>query len=243
MNKKPVIGLTPSHDTEKGDLTMRPTYINAVLDAGAIPLVFPLGAGEEELKQLAGMVDGILFTGGPDVHPFYFGEDTHLNCGNVSPLRDRMELALLPMVMEAKKPVLGICRGIQLVNVCLGGTLYQDLPSQTKPEFPISHRQPFHYTNYSHRVTLDQQSKLAGICGRTEIQVNSMHHQAVKKLAPGLNAVGYSADGIIEALEMPDYPYLICVQWHPEYLYPFDEAAKNLFVSFVEASKKYGNLQ
>ncbi|MBS6642456.1 MAG: gamma-glutamyl-gamma-aminobutyrate hydrolase family protein [Clostridiaceae bacterium] len=238
MAVKPVIGITPSHDTAKDDLTMRPTYLRAIRDAGAIPLVFPLEVSDEDLDQLLSLVDGVLFTGGPDVHPSYFGEPTHLNCGDVSPLRDKLEIALLPKVLNAKKPVLGICRGIQLLNIGLGGTIYQDIPSQTAPEFPIAHRQPFYYTNYSHSVSVEKGSLLASICGSDTIQVNSMHHQAIKKTAPSLTVTGYAPDGLIEAVEMRDYPYFVAVQWHPEYLYPFNEAAKNLFTSFVDACRK-----
>lgn len=237
MNKKPIIGVTPSHDTDKDDLSMRPTYMRAVRDAGAIPLIFPLEVSDDDFAQLVDLVDGMLFTGGPDVHPSYFGENTHINCGSVSPLRDKMELTILPMVMAAKKPILGICRGIQLLNTGLGGTLYQDIPSQTSPDFPLAHRQPFYYTNYSHTVAIEKGSKLEKISKSLEIQVNSMHHQAIKTPAPGLTVTAYSPDGLIEAVEKTDYPYFVGVQWHPEYLYPFDEAASGLFQSFVDACK------
>ena len=137
--KKPLIGVTPSLDQETKDSTCRPTYLAAIRHAGGIPVILPLKAETEDLKQLVETLDGFLFTGGPDIHPFYFGEETHEKCGNVSPERDQMELSLLPLVMAAKKPVLGICRGIQLLNVGLGGTLYQDIPSQVTREFPIAH--------------------------------------------------------------------------------------------------------
>lgn len=152
--------------------------------------------------------------------PFLFGEETQVHCGNVSPARDRMEMELLTQVMEAGKPILGICRGIQLINVALGGDIYQDIPSQTESLFPIAHSQPFSYAYPSHHVSVAEGSLLSGITGDASfIEVNSMHHQAVRTTAPGLIPCGFAPDGLIEALEKPDYPFLLGVQWHPEYLW------------------------
>lgn len=161
--KKPLIGLTPSHNTDNNDIQMRPTYIKALTAAGAIPVVLPLTSSEDDLRQLVDTLDGFLFTGGPDVHPFLFGEETLDRCGSVSAERDQMELALLPLVMETGKPVLGICRGIQLLNIGLGGTIWQDIPSQVKRDFPLAHTQPFAYALPSHTVTLQPDSRLAKI--------------------------------------------------------------------------------
>ena len=158
--KKPLIGLTPSHNTDNNDIQMRPTYIKALTAAGAIPVVLPLTSSEDDLRQLVDTLDGFLFTGGPDVHPFLFGEETLDRCGSVSAERDQMELALLPLVMETGKPVLGICRGIQLLNIGLGGTIWQDIPSQVKSDFPLAHTQPFAYALPSHTVTLQPDSLL-----------------------------------------------------------------------------------
>ena len=150
-----------------------------------------------------------------------------------------MELSLLPLVMAAKKPVLGICRGIQLLNVGLGGTLYQDIPSQVTREFPIAHKQPFHYVSFSHRVAITPGTRLHTICQADSIGVNSSHHQAIKALANGLVATGKTSDGLIEAVEMPDYPFFVGVQWHPEYLWPEDAAAERLFTFFVTACNEH----
>lgn len=233
--KKPLIGLTPSHDTDTDDLKMRPTYMAAVTASGGIPVILPFTAKEEDLKQLIHTLDGFLFTGGPDVHPFYFGEETHPACGNVSSQRDLLELSLLPLILEAKKPLLGICRGIQVINIGLGGTIFQDIKSQLKEDHPIAHQQPFAFKLPSHTVTLSADSKLAQISCTKTLHVNSMHHQAVKTIAPGLTVCGRSKDHLVEAVEMPDYPYLIAVQWHPEYLWEEQEPARRLFESFVNA--------
>ena len=236
--KKPVIGITPSHNTENDDISLRPTYLRAILAAGGVPVVLPLEAGDDDLKMFAHMFDGFLFSGGPDPHPFLFGEETQANCGNASIPRDTMELALLKAVMNVRKPILGICRGAQIINVGLGGDIYQDIPSQTDQSFPIAHRQPFAYPVPSHHVHIIKDTLLSRICGgRMEIAVNSFHHQAVREPAPGLVASGLAPDTIIEAVEMPDYPYLLGVQWHPEHMWPKDQAAANIFKNFVEACR------
>ncbi len=236
--RKPLIGLTPAHDMESGDVKARPTYMRALKAAGAIPVVMPLDASEEDLKQLSQDLDGFLFTGGPDVHPFLFGEETQAHCGNVSPARDQMEISLLPMIMELQKPILGICRGIQVLNIALGGNIWQDIPSQVTRDFPLAHSQPFSYDMPCHTVALTDGSLLARISESSSIEVNSMHHQAVKDLAPGLIASAYSTDYLIEALEMPDYPFFIGVQWHPEYLWEKNKEAFRLFQTFVKACKE-----
>lgn len=236
--KKPIICITPSHNTENDDLNLRPTYVRAVSAAGGLPVVITLEAGQDDVNQMTELCDGFLFSGGPDPHPFLFGEETQAHCGNVSVTRDRLELELLKKVMEARKPVLGICRGIQLINVALGGDIYQDIPSQAHKSFSLGHNQPFHYSVPSHHVAVAKETLLSKVVdGKTDLEVNSMHHQACRQMAPGLTASGYSPDGLIEALEMPDYPFLLGVQWHPEYLWQTDKGAANIFRHFVNACK------
>lgn len=252
MSRRPLIGLTPSHDVEHDDISMRPTYLGAVKAAGGIPVVLPLEASDEELRQLSLELDGFLFTGGPDPHPFLFGEETHAQCGLVSVKRDSLETRLLPAVMETRKPILGICRGIQIINVALGGTIFQDIPSQfkgrvktaraisgtdTASSFALCHKQPFPYAVPSHTISVVPGTRLASVCRKEILSVNSMHHQAVRDIAPCLTVCGTSPDGLIEAAEMPDYPFLIGVQWHPEYLWPQDPAMAELFASFIAACK------
>ena len=237
-NQKPLIALTPYFNIERDEPYMRPAYLKAIRAAGGTPLILPLDLEEDDLLQIVNTFDGFLFTGGPDIHPFYFGEETQAHCGNASVARDTMELLLLKAAMAAGKPILGICRGAQIINVGLGGTIYQDIPSQTERSFPIAHKQPFPYPVPSHHVTVLKDSLLAGIAaGQTELAVNSFHHQAVQTPAPGLTVSAYAPDGIIEAVEMQDYPYLLGVQWHPEHMWPKDRAATNIFKSFVEACR------
>lgn len=235
--KKPVILLTPYFNTERDEPYMRPAFLKAVRHAGGIPVILPLDLTEADLAQLLEGADAVLFTGGPDVHPFFFGEETQAHCGNVCLRRDELELALLRLAMEAKKPILGVCRGVQILNIGLGGDIYQDIPSQFKEEFPIAHTQPFAYDIPSHTVSVTPGTLLARIAQNSVIKVNSMHHQAVRRVAPGLTASGHAPGGLVECVEKPDYPFFIGVQWHPEYLWEQDKAAERLFGMFVEAAR------
>ena len=146
-------------------------------------------------------------------------------------------MALLKLVMKTGKPVLGICRGIQLLNVALGGDIYQDIPSQFPQDFPIAHTQPFDYVIPSHKVRVVPGTLLARLTDCETLQVNSMHHQACRKIAPGLTACGHAACGLTEAIEKPDYPFFLGVQWHPEYLWEHDPAMRQLFEAFVKAAR------
>ena len=234
--KKPLIALTPYFNIERDEPYMRPAYLKAIRAAGGIPMILPLDLEEEDLQQIVDTFDGFLFTGGPDIHPFYFGEETQAHCGNVCLRRDRMEILLLKLVMKTGKPVFGICRGIQLLNVALGGDIYQDIPSQFPQDFPIAHVQPFDYAIPSHKVEVQPGTLLEQLTGCNTLNVNSMHHQACRKLAPGLVACGHASGDLIEAVEKPDYPFFLGVQWHPEYLWEQDPAIRQIFEAFVKAA-------
>ena len=237
--KRPVIGITASHDTEHDKLFINSVYLRAIRNAGGIPMIFPMEVTEDDLRDLVTLTDGVLFTGGDDIHPFLYGEETDAKCGNVSQPRDSMEMALVPLVMEFGKPIFGICRGIQILNTAMGGTLYQDIPSQFKSELSIAHRQPFAYKVPSHTVDITPGTLLSRILGaeHASIAVNSMHHQAIKDVAPGLEVCGYAPDKMIEAVYAPDYPFLLGVQWHPEHLTTSQPDAAKLFAAFVDACR------
>ena len=233
--KKPVIGLTPAHAIENDSVSLMPTYIRAVENAGGVPVIFPLELSVENLTVLVNLCQGFIFTGGPDPHPFLWGEDIHKGCGPISVKRDQMELSLLSIAMEQKKPILGICRGAQLINIGLGGDIYQDIDSQYHAVFPIAHHQPLPPTSTSHHIDVREGSLLEEISGTNgRIQVNSNHHQAIRKLAPNMVVGGIAPDGLIEEIERKDYPFLIGVQWHPEYLRE-DPANFCIFKHFVAA--------
>jgi len=192
-------------------------YLDALKRAGGIPLMIPL-LGEEELVQVATFTAGLLLGGGGDVHPSFYGEEPTEWLTWVDSERDRVEIFLARKFLELGKPILGICRGVQVLNVAAGGSLFQDISHQrpgsnphsfTPPDFPPDH--------IAHTVTLKQSSLLASILGCLSLGVNSRHHQAVKEVAPGFQAVAWAEDGLIEAIEKEDgVPFVLGVQWHPE---------------------------
>ncbi|MFQ9705224.1 MAG: gamma-glutamyl-gamma-aminobutyrate hydrolase family protein [Enterocloster clostridioformis] len=213
--KKPVIGITPSHNTDNDDISVRPTYLRAIEAAGGLSILLPLEVSGEDLKQLSKLCDGFLFSGGPDIHPFPSKEETHTQCGNIHGAGYHGAIPPWKLAVDARKPVLGICRGAQIINVGLGGDIYQDISSQTETVFPIAHKQPYSCCLPSRHVDVRRDTLLYTIAEEKQIAVNSSHHQAVRRIAPCLMASGHAPDGIIEALEMPDYPYLLALQWHP----------------------------
>ena len=233
MNK-PRIGLIPLVDNEKDSYWMLPGYMNGILNAGGIPVVLPLTDDMDILKQIVDTYDGFLFTGGHDVSPKLYGEDKLDVCGECCELRDNMEKALFTMLYEKDKAILGICRGIQFINSMLGGTLYQDLPTQ-KPS-DIEHHQLPPYDEPIHKVNITPNTPLYELLGREELSVNSYHHQAVKELSSELCAMAYSTDGLVEAIYSPYKNYIWAVQWHPEFSYLKDENSRKIFKSFVDAA-------
>ncbi len=233
---KPIIGLTPLYDAEQERLWMRPNYLDAVIAAGGIPLVLPLTDAQTDIEALAHLCDGFLFTGGPDLHPALFHEETMQYCGAIQERRDTLEIQLLHEVNRLDKPVFGICRGIQLLNVALGGSLYQDIPAQVGG-LPVAHSQHPPYDVAVHSVRVEPESPLAQIVNKRELMVNSMHHQAVKELAPGLKCAARSKDGLAECVFMPDKKFFLAVQWHPEYLWRAHQDEQKIISAFVNASK------
>lgn len=234
MNR-PRIGVIPLVDRERESYWMLPGYLEGVLEAGGLPAMLPLTADRSMLEQIAGEWDGFLFTGGQDVSPAVYGQQALPVCGECSPLRDDMERGLLSLALERDKPVFGICRGIQLINAALGGTLYQDLPTQAPSD--VEHHQSPPYDRPVHQVELVEDTPLYALLNKRVLSVNSYHHQAVRDLAPGLRAMAYSADGLVEAVYAPGKKYLWAVQWHPEFSFRRDSDSKKLFQSFVDAAK------
>lgn len=237
---RPVIGLTHSIQLDEKKLYMPMSYSNVIREAGGTPVLLPINREDEVIEAYAALVDGVVFSGGDDIDPTVYGEDQLCACGDVCPLRDEFEIKLcrILLVKYPEKPILGVCRGEQVLNVALGGTLYQDVKSQLPGCIAHQQHQIAPYT--SHSVTIDDGTKLHAIYGDTKIATNSFHHQAVKDIAPGLIITARAADGVIEGFEKPDHPYFIGVQWHPERLVEREENAahKQLFKSFVDACRK-----
>lgn len=243
---KPIIGISCSMGQNIYSMTMenRPqlqhrmndTYINAVLQAGGIPVILPNLEDTSVIPELVDGLDGILLSGGGDVDPVLFGERATGHLGTVTPRRDTFELALAKYVLEnTDKPVLGICRGIQVMNVAMGGSLYIDLPDAGK----LCHSLDMYPRNsVTHDVCIAENTRMASIMGGTSARVNSFHHQAVKEAAQGFVVSAWSApDDVVEAMELQGSRFAVGVQWHPEELVHRDEARK-LFSRFVDAANR-----
>ncbi|MDR1811900.1 MAG: gamma-glutamyl-gamma-aminobutyrate hydrolase family protein [Candidatus Fibromonas sp.] len=230
-SKRPLIGVTPIWDEKKDSIWMLPGYMRGLEEAGAVPVILPLTVSEAVLKQTADVCDGFLFTGGHDVNPKLYGKEKTELCGETCEIRDRMEAYIFrEAVLNQNKPALGICRGIQLLNVLLGGTLHQDVPAELSGE--IKHSQSPPYNVPAHSVRLVSGSPLCKLIERERIEVNSSHHQGIKELAGELEVMAIAEDGLVEAVYMPARPYVWAVQWHPE-LSLEDEISKKIFASFV----------
>lgn len=232
--KRPLIGTVPLWDKDRQSLWMLPGYFDGLLAAGAVPVMLPLTDDRAMLTQLVNICDGVLFTGGQDVQPALYGEKPLPLTGEVCPARDAMEAALLPLVLEADKPVLGICRGIQFLNAALGGTLYQDLPAQHPAE--VQHHQSLPYDAPSHTVTLVPGTPLHDLLGTDTLPANSLHHQGVKMLAPSLRAMAYAPDGLVEAVWLPDRRFVWAVQWHPEFNWQTEPSSRAILAAFAQAA-------
>lgn len=229
--KKPLIGITPLVDTARESYWMLPGYMKGLEEAGSVTVMLPLVDEEASLEQLADLCDGFLFAGGHDVSPAVYGEATTRQCGECSSARDRMETVLLNLVLRRDKPIFGICRGLQFITAALGGTLYQDLPTERPSE--ILHHQAPPYDRPAHMVKILEGSPLYQLLGKEVLPVNSYHHQAVKELSPSLQPMAYSEDGLVEAVCLPNARFLWAVQWHPEFSYRTDENSKKIFAHFI----------
>ncbi len=228
---KPVIGITT--DVEKDDKhALNKDYIQAIIRAGGLPFIVPVGI-EEDIDQVVGMLDGLLLSGGTDINPLLFNEEPHAYLGEVSPSRDSCELELTRRMLLLDKPILGICRGIQILNVAVGGTLYQDLHKQNDRPI-LQHLQHAPRAHPSHFVQLEKGSLIEEIAGSERIQVNSFHHQSLKDVPSVFNISGIASDGIIESIESSDKQFVLGVQWHPELMAAKGEAVSlRIFERFI----------
>lgn len=241
MSRRPVIGISTSQmPVDYAVLPQYPLnyvgedYTKAVLSAGGVPILLGLFDPTEHPELAAAqldLVDGLLLTGGMDVSPLAYGEQPHPKLGRTYPIRDRNEFALLAEARRRHLPVLAICRGIQIVNVACGGTLYQDLESQR--DNVIQHEQHQERWQVAHEVEIDTHSRLHEVLGVESLPVTTFHHQAIKDLGDGLRVVAQAPDGVIEAVESTNDDWLVGVQWHPEMSRPVDAAAQRLFDGFV----------
>jgi putative glutamine amidotransferase len=245
----PVIGITATVRQDVDTVAQRPLgrfvradldYVEGIFEAGGMPVVLPPLGDSGSIQGLLDGMDGLVLSGGSDLHPGYYGEETVPELGPTVPERDAFEMRLLGYALRRGIPVLGICRGMQVLNVALGGTLFQDLPSQMDHLVLLGHRQETPKWEPTHEVGVDRGSQVAEIMGTEELKVNSYHHQAIKDLAHGLVAVAHAPDGVVEAVEWGDLSqrWLVGVQWHAEAMRGTSPAHGNLFEAHVYAAKR-----
>lgn len=236
---KPVIGITSHMMAETGPLGhshVGNTYITSISKAGGIPVIIPVLLNQEQRLRIIELCDGFLFTGGLDISPSYYNEEPHIKLQATNLSMDRTQIPLMQDVIRSQKPVLGICRGHQVLNVACGGSLYQDI-SEISGTY-IKHHQETGNGDVSHQVIIHPDSKLHALFGN-KLMVNSYHHQAVKHLGANLVAVAHSLDGVVEAIEIENYPFGLGIQWHPEAMFGIgDDSMKPIFDAFIKAASK-----
>ena len=232
---KPLIAIIGAVDDDR-TINLQNMYNKAIEMAGGIPFVIPYTESDEILTHYAEMCDGVLFSGGCDIEPQKYGEEKKEKCGNIQLFRDKLELEFFKKAFQAKNPIMGICRGVQLINVALGGTLYQDIPSEIPSE--IAHRQTEPRTMPSHEVNILSDTPLMELIGKERMSANSFHHQSIKALGEGLEVMALADDGIIEAIFYNGENYIFGYQWHPERLATSDADNKALFENFIAAARE-----
>lgn len=240
---KPLIGITCSRRIVEGwapdspgdriDYTFE-EYSKAVRHGGGAPVLIPIAQSRDTLQTIVSQMNGLLLSGGPDIHPKYYHEQTLPELGEVDDDLDRMELEVAKMAFQRNLPILAVCRGIQVLNVSRGGTLYQDIPTQVQDG--INHLQNVDKRIPTHTIRIEGETLLYRILGKREIWVNGKHHQAIKDLAPGFVVSARAGDGIIEAMEHPSKRFVLGVQWHPEGTWEKDPNSKKIFRAFIRAT-------
>ncbi len=228
---KPLIIIFGSTD-EKDNVILRAQYSEAILHCGGTPLLVPMKQKKDDLERIVRIADGFMFAGGCDISPEYYGEKVLNSSVECQPVRDELERDAYELILKTNKPVLGICRGIQAINVFHGGDLYQDLPSQYRST--IYHRQTRSSLESTHRVDIMKDTLLYDILHTESIMTNTHHHQAVRAVGEGLKLCGVCEDGVAEALYAPGHPFLLLVEWHPEFTYK-EFPSYDIFKAFIKA--------
>lgn len=233
----PVIGITTNQSKNaigQPTIMLMQSYVNVVLQAGGVPVLIPSLIAEDTWDAIYSRLDGILFSGGGDIGLEFSPGDPHPRIDDVDLARDSIELQLVRAAASDGKPFLGICRGCQVMNVALGGTLYTHIPDQLPNA--LDHSYPGNMrTVLVHEVKIEEGTRVAEIFGEPIIKVNSLHHQGLKDIAPSLRVAGHAPDGLVEAVELSDHPFGLAVQWHPEWLTD-QPSTRNLFKKFVETA-------
>lgn len=242
MERRPIIGISSSVIVDEvGSFAgykrayVNKDYVDAVIRAGGVPLIIPFSTDKEVIISQAQLIDGLILSGGHDISPYNYGQEPSQKIGETFPERDTYEIILLEESKKRNIPILGICRGFQLINVAAGGTLYQDL--SLIPGNILKHNQVSNPTLKTHKAEIKENSFISSIFGK-ETMVNSFHHQVINKVANDFIVVAKASDGVVEAIEHKTYKFLVAVQWHPEMLAVNCEKARELFSKFVEEAKK-----
>lgn len=244
---RPLIAITtgsgPSRAGERASIGA--AYLLALQGAGAVPIILTPQFDAQTVTELLQQADGLVLTGGGDVDPSLYGEEPHQTTDGVLKERDALEVSAIEFALDAHMPILAICRGLQVLNVALGGSLFQDIPSEDEFTTEINHAQtsgdsPYERRDVTHPVTVEEGCRLAGLLGSSAVEVNSMHHQSVKLLGRDLKAVAWAPDGVVEGLELDERErWVVAVQWHPEELVDAHEHARRLFEAVVrEAARR-----
>ena len=232
---KPIVGIT-AEVREDGNYFLPPVYAKTVTQAGGIPVLIPI-VPEEDIASLCENIDALFVTGGEDIDPSYYGQEPHVHLGKIVPTVDAMEHALVQKILELDKPYIGVCRGLHMLNVATGGTLYQSIHSQ-REEPVMQHKQKAVRTHRSHPVKIDKNSRMFAMLQDEEFKVNSYHHQACNEVGNSLQVVARAHDGIIEGMESTEHSFVFGFQWHPEeFALMGDEPSKRIFKAYIEAAK------
>ncbi len=236
INHKPFIGITTAARNEKGEFFLAGQYVDSVRRAGGIPILLP--PGEKEIMALIHCLDGVLLSGGGDIDPDRYNGKQHEQIYKVDHERDQTELDIANEILKQKIPMLAVCRGIQIINILLGGTLHAHIPDEYGEK--VIHRLP-PVVPTKHSVSVDTDSRLYSILQTSELEIISWHHQAINQLADGLKVVARSPDNVIEAIEMESNKWLVGVQWHPELTSHEDPLQQALFDSLVMNARLFAN--
>lgn len=235
MNKdKPVIGITMSYDFEKSISTLKDDYYDAIIQSGGVPVLIPVTDNKSVWSEYLNLCDGIILAGGPDIDAAYFGKENMPYAHEISPVRDSMEIFLAKEAIDHNKPMLGICRGCQVMNIAAGGSIFQDIYFESdNPKNLLKHSQEAPRWFQIHEISISEATCLHRIFGKNTLKVNSFHHQAVSEVAPQFIINACSGDGIIESISYEGKKFVLGVQWHPENLWRRDRDHLKLFERFV----------
>lgn len=238
--RPPLIGITTyrtKNQYENPIMALGENYIQSLSQAGGLSVLIPLGIPKDQLRFMISRLDGILFSGGGDVDASVYGMEATPEVKDVDPDRDRVEIQLVQDAVSEGLPFLGICRGLQVINVALGGTLFRHIADEHPQALKHNYYPDWPRDHLAHPIQIDHHVRLAKILRTEETQTNSLHHQGIQSLAPNLKATAWAPDELIESIELPNHPFALAVQWHPEWM-PKSEPMKALFNAFVEAASQ-----